>query len=116
MLEIAHLADKQTVIQEARRDLVAYLAECRHAARPVLLCLSGGSVLPLATTAFDASVLGSHVTVTVLDERYTTDGLVSNYAQLSMAGFIDTALGAGCAVIDTRVQTDPLETRAALAA
>ena len=114
MLEISRLPDKTAVIEAARQDLVAYLARCHEAGKDVLLCLSGGSALDLVAQGFPDSILGPWVTITVLDERYTHDPAVSNFAQLERIGFVETARQAGCQIIDTRV-TGPEESREQLA-
>jgi 6-phosphogluconolactonase/glucosamine-6-phosphate isomerase/deaminase len=80
---------------------------------PVLLLLSGGSAFAVLD-AVDESVLGPNVTVGMLDERYSPDPAVNNFAQLSALRFFAVARSRGCGWIDTLVV--PGETMADLAA
>ncbi len=104
MLQVEFGLAKNEVIERAQADLLEYLAECKREGAPVLLCLSGGSALELIKNGFDFNTLGSHVTVTVLDERFTTNPKHSNMAQLFECGFAQKAIEAGCQLIDTRVK------------
>ncbi len=105
MLEINYRESSDQVIAEAQHDLLSKLGEYKRQGLNVLLLLSGGSALKLLGSGFDFSVLGPHVTIGVLDERYTEDENFSNYAQLVKSGFIDKAQEAGChEFIDTRVK------------
>lgn len=87
----------------ARSELIKYLTKCKVDNTSVLLCLSGGSALELIKD-FPMEILGSHVTITVLDERYSTDPKINNMAQIPATGFLDKATAAGCGIIDTRVK------------
>lgn len=90
-------------VKFAQDELVNYLLKCRVAGDKVLLCLSGGSALAILDN-FPSEVLGPHVTVTVLDERYSTDPKINNMAQIAATGFLEKAKANGCQLIDTRVK------------
>lgn len=87
----------------AQKALVSYLTDCKSSGHKVLLCLSGGSALAILDK-FPTEVLGPHVTVTVLDERYSTDPKINNMAQIAPTGFLEKATASGCQLIDTRVK------------
>jgi 6-phosphogluconolactonase/glucosamine-6-phosphate isomerase/deaminase len=70
---------------------------------PVLLMLSGGSALNILS-GIHAENLGEHVTITVLDERYTVDPKINNFAQIRTLNFFETAQSQKCNFIDTQVQ------------
>lgn len=75
----------------------------------ILLMLSGGSALPLLEFV-DFPLLGKHVTISVLDERLSTDPTINNFAQLKQTSFYNTAGKQGCSFIDTEVRpNDNLE-------
>ena len=63
--------------------------------QPILFLSSGGSSLEL----LDGLSLGDHVTVSVLDERYSNDPTINNFSQLMThrisAKFIDTRIKEG---------------------
>lgn len=105
MIKIESCTDKANCVLEARKTLVAQLGKLKESNTPTLLCLSGGSALEILKD-FDFSVLGPHVTLTVLDERWSTDPSISNMAQIYATGFIESAINEGCEVIDTRVKED----------
>lgn len=107
MLEREYRETSEQVIRDAQKDLLDKLREYRDDGTRILLLLSGGSALKLLGEGFDYGVLGSHVTIGVLDERYTRNEEFSNYAQLVKLGFIGKAMEAGCQdVIDTRVKDE----------
>ncbi len=73
------------------------------AGKDVLLLLSGGSALALAAH-LDPSLLSSHVTISMLDERYTTDPASSNFAQFAALSIYHTVHARGVQYLDTRPQ------------
>ena len=86
--------------EDAGKALGALLEENKD--KPILLMLSGGSaftILDFVPTA----VLGSHITVTVLDERHSTDPQVNNFAQLEQTNFYKICLEQGAGHISTKV-------------
>jgi 6-phosphogluconolactonase/glucosamine-6-phosphate isomerase/deaminase len=62
-----------------------------HADSPILLLVSGGSALGLLAHV-SKDVLGSHITLGVLDERCTDDMSSRNYTQLAVTEFFARAL------------------------
>ena len=74
----------------------------KYRTRPILLMLSGGSASSIleftATTA-----INSNVTITVLDERFSTDSQINNFAQIEATNFYKEAMKAGVNVISTVV-------------
>jgi len=88
-----------TPLPDAVRALNQALAVLRE--REVLLLTSGGSALALMEHV-DPSLMGPHVCITVLDERWTREAADSNFTCLttlpSWKGFLD----AGATSIDPR--------------
>lgn len=105
MIKVESCTDKRNCVLEARQALADKLGELKGSNTSTLLCLSGGSALEILKD-FDFSVLGPHVTITVLDERYSTDPSINNMAQIYTTGFIESAMNEGCELIDTRVKED----------
>jgi 6-phosphogluconolactonase/glucosamine-6-phosphate isomerase/deaminase len=79
----------------------SYLKE--NSDKQILLLLSGGSALKILDY-IDASTLSSNLTITVLDERYSTDPNINNFAQLMDLDFYKKAKEKGCHFIDTQIQ------------
>lgn len=98
----AHASD--TPVEAAAASLTASLKQ--YQTTPLLLMLSGGSALQLLEYV-DPTVLGSHITITTLDERYTPNQLGNNYELLAQTGFFADALSRGAVVLETKVL--PLE-------
>lgn len=86
----------------AAKQLDQVLAMCTD--RPVLLMLSGGSALTILEQV-DTLLLGPHVTVTTLDERFSTDPDVNNFAQIAGTDFYQKAIAQGAQTISTAVET-----------
>lgn len=72
---------------------------------PVLLLVSGGSAFKLLESV-EIDSLSEHCTLGVLDERYSIDPEVNNFAQLTRSTFYSGALSQGIQIIDTRVAQD----------
>lgn len=70
---------------------------------PILLLLSGGSAFDLLDH-ISPEVLGAHITIGMLDERFDTEPSINNFAQLQTLRFYETAKQAGCSFIDSQVQ------------
>ncbi len=77
----------------------------------LLLC-SGGSALEFLET-IPSNTFGEELTIGVLDERYSHDPLVNNFAQFMKTKFFAKATVSGASCIDTRVREG--ETRDGLA-
>ena len=71
--------------------------------RPVLVLLSGGSAFDLLRK-IDIENFGKHITIGVLDERFSTDEKVNNFAQLTATEFYRRAQEKGVHFIDTRIK------------
>lgn len=104
-----HVTDRP--LEEAGRLFTQWLAERKGL--PTLVLVSGGSARGILDHVSDAT-LGAHVTLSVLDERFSADPAVSNFAQLSQTKFYERAQRCGVTCIDTRPQGG--ESAAALAA
>ncbi|MBY0310217.1 6-phosphogluconolactonase [Patescibacteria group bacterium] len=79
----------------------------------VLLLLSGGSALALLDQLPD-SVFGPDLAIAMLDERWSNDETINNYAQLMTTDFYKRGRAAGATFFDSRPHRD--ETAVALAA
>lgn len=92
----------QSVAEKAGEMVTEQLKECRG---EVLFLVSGGSAFSLLEYISPA-VLGSHVSVGVLDERYSTDESVNNLSQLTETSFYNLCKEAECHFLDTTVRED----------
>lgn len=79
-----------------------YLQETLYTLRetPVLFLSSGGSVFQLLENVPE-DVLGKHLTLSVLDERFSQDPTINNFLQLSVTDFYCNVARAGCNLIST---------------
>lgn len=75
----------------------------QHKEGSILLMLSGGSAFTILDFV-SPDVLGSHVTVTVLDERYSTNPKINNFTQLEQTDFYQTCIERGAHIISTKVR------------
>lgn len=75
----------------------------RHRNTAILLLLSGGSALSILEH-IDNDVLGPHVTITTLDERFSADPTINNFAQIEVTDFYTNARARGAQAIATRIQ------------
>ncbi|MDO8269362.1 MAG: 6-phosphogluconolactonase [Candidatus Levybacteria bacterium] len=103
---------EKTLSELAGDKLDFLLGETKKRGSEVLLLLSGGSSLSLLSEV-NPSSLNSRTTVTVLDERYSSDPMVNNMAQIMETDFYKKSKALGVQVIDTRVKNN--ETRDELA-
>lgn len=97
-MEVRYVAEN--IAQLAGEELSQILY--KYSGVPVSLLLSGGSAFRLLEHV-DPAVLGDHMTVMMVDERYSTDPAVNNFAQLMTTGFYDRATGLGVRFVDTQV-------------
>jgi 6-phosphogluconolactonase/glucosamine-6-phosphate isomerase/deaminase len=74
-----------------------------YAARPILLMLSGGSALSILEHV-DVLLLGPHVTITTLDERFSTDPTINNFSQITATEFYKKAMEQGTQSIPTIIK------------
>ncbi|MEK7162037.1 MAG: 6-phosphogluconolactonase [Patescibacteria group bacterium] len=91
-------ADKEAAAAEAGEHLNLMLTE--HKKTPVLLLVSGGSALGILDYVGSTS-MGENLTVSVLDERYSTDFAINNFAQMQKSDFYQLAFDAGSSFFGT---------------
>lgn len=101
------ILEKESAPQKAGVALSDIIAESGN--NNILLMLSGGSAF-LLLEFIDPTSLGKHVTISVLDERFSTSSNISNFAQLKDTLFYTTAKERGCHFIDSQSKSsDTLE-------
>lgn len=96
-MEVVATKRPQVAASQALSSLLAAAGDT-----PTLLMLSGGSAFSLLDL-IPPEVLGGQLTITVLDERYSTDPTVNNFAQLTQTAFYQAALAQGARIISTTV-------------
>ncbi len=96
-------AENSNLLAEALGALRDSLKEKQQANTPVLLLLSGGSSLALLEGQ-EPTVIGNNVTISPLDERYSTNPAENNMAQIAATEFYRKALERGAQTIDARVK------------
>lgn len=94
-----HIHPTSTPLKDAYTALNAVLEEAQG--KDILLLLSGGSALALVEH-ISLSLLGAHVTISVLDERWTYEKEDSNYAQLTSLPCWKNIQKSGAQCIDPR--------------
>ncbi len=91
-----------TAKKKAGKALNGLLKRCQE--KPILLMLSGGSAMGLLDFV-DTESLGENVTITMLDERFSKDPKINNFAQLAETEFYKKAKERkGIDFFDTRVR------------
>jgi 6-phosphogluconolactonase/glucosamine-6-phosphate isomerase/deaminase len=90
--------DKESAAAEAGEHLNQLLIE--NKAKPVLLMVSGGSALAILDYV-GKTALGPNLTVSVLDERFSQDPAVNNFAQLQKTEFYKDAFEAEASFFGT---------------
>ncbi|HYV33561.1 MAG TPA: hypothetical protein VE973_01820, partial [Candidatus Limnocylindria bacterium] len=96
--ELLRQADKESAAAEAGEYLNLKLLDSKKT--PVLLLLSGGSAFEILNY-IGPSALGPNLTVSVLDERFSLDEKVNNFAQLQKTDFYKDALDAEASFFGT---------------
>jgi len=86
--------------EDAGQSLTDALRE--HSKKPILLMVSGGSAFSLLDFV-EPSVLGPHITLTVLDERFSSDPAINNFTQLEQTKFFASCINKGVQTISTKV-------------
>jgi len=89
---IGVVIDTENPAERAGIVLENWLEHAQHT--PLLFLVSGGSSLEVVQN-ISPELLGSHVTIGVLDERFSTDPSVNNYMQLQETRFAEYATDAG---------------------
>ena len=102
-VRVNRFSAKGEALKKASEALKELLADYKN--QPVLLLLSGGSAFSLPE-GIDTNLLGKHITISVLDERYSTDPKVNNFLQLQSLPFYKKAKQAGCNFILTSFLAD----------
>jgi len=98
-MEVFRYQERQEVIERAVENLNRILKGVKD--YPGLLLLSGGSAFNLLD-GINAENLGKHITISVLDERFSEDPKISNFVQLAGMEFYRKAGERGVSFIDTR--------------
>jgi len=96
--EIYRQSDKLSALADAGEHLNNILAENKK--RPILLMLSAGSCLEMLEY-LSLSSLGENITVSMLDERFSMESDVNNFAQMQKLDFYNVALEAECSFFGT---------------
>lgn len=94
------LVDQENPAKKAGETLNWLL--CKYEDRPVLLLVSGGSALNVLEYV-SRDILEPSITISVVDERFTTERSDNNFTQLSETEFFDRAVEKNCAFISTEV-------------
>ena len=89
-------------VQKVREEAAAKL-NSQLVNNDILLLLSGGSALKLLDL-IDQSLIGNKTTITVLDERYSTNVDENNFSILSSTPFYESTKERGASFIDTRLK------------
>lgn len=113
-MKIHFYKTEDKVILKARKKISTLLSDYHKKGIPVLFLLSGGSALKLLD-GINTSFLGPNITIGVLDERYSTNPIINNFAQVMETNLYKEAKKAKCLFIDTRIllgeKQDELRTR-----
>jgi 6-phosphogluconolactonase/glucosamine-6-phosphate isomerase/deaminase len=87
--------------KQAQALLNYYLSQFSQ--NKILFLVSGGSALELVSK-IKKDNLGEHITIAMLDERFSTDPAVNNFAQLKQTHFYLIAQEQGCQFIDSEIR------------
>jgi 6-phosphogluconolactonase/glucosamine-6-phosphate isomerase/deaminase len=101
MIQLTEYETRDEAFRSAGSELDALFAQ--HMSDPILFLSSGGSALQLVESVLPQYIT-DRITVTVLDERYSTDPQENNFALLTQTGFYSRVQEKGCRTIDTRVR------------
>ena len=102
-MEIIQCSHAEETKKHAAEALSAFLLDAKNISQSVLLLLSGGSAFSILEHV-DSNIVGSDVTIGMLDERFSKDETVNNFAQFSQLAFYKEAVRYGASFIDTRVK------------
>lgn len=97
-MNIKHFAIREAAAAAAGEALNKLLAENRK--RPILLLLSGGSALSILNY-IEPSSLSENLTITMLDERFSSAPQVNNFLQLQKCNFYRLAQEANANFLNT---------------
>jgi len=102
-LQIHTFPTKEEVTMQTASVLNEILKKIQQENKSILLLLSGGSAFDLLSH-IDEAILTDKTTIAVLDERYSTDPKINNFAQVQQTPFYTTTQESGVKTIDTTVQ------------
>lgn len=97
-MEIQSVSSASEAAREAAQYVSAVLA--RLVGTPVLFLVSGGSAMPILTY-ISGDVLGQHLTLGVLDERFTSDPETNNFLTLARTTFYQYAVNRNAQIISS---------------
>lgn len=104
-MKVFYNADVKQLLSKAAGILNKYFVQKKS----VLFLSSGGSALNILSL-LDSSALGPHITIGVLDERYSFDATINSFAQIRDNPFYTLAKNKGCLFFDSRPKdTETLE-------
>jgi len=98
MVDIHSFSDQPSACRAAKEAVELTLKDA--AGKPVLLLISGGSGFDVLNQLSD-ELFSARITVSVIDERFSTDPTINNYLQLQKTDFYRKAMAKGVPVIDT---------------
>lgn len=101
MIQLTQYETRDEALRSAGSELNTLFAQ--HMSSAILFLSSGGSALQLVE-AILPQYITDRITVTVLDERYSSDPQENNFALLMQTEFYSRIQEKGCRTIDTRVQ------------
>jgi len=78
----------------------------KNRGREILLLLAGGSAME-TLQYIKPEALGTHITIVMLDERWSADPKVCNFLQLKALPFYELAVEAGVNIFDTSPEDRP---------
>lgn len=102
-MEVKRSKSKDESAAEAGEYLNAVLIENKN--RPILLMLSAGSALSILEYV-GATALGEHITISILDERFSQDPKINNFHQLQQTDFYTLAFAAEASFFGTLPRPD----------
>ncbi len=100
-MNVIYSPTSEQAIIAAGAHLTQLLEESKD--KSILLLLSGGSAFELLDE-INIKFLGSHITIAMLDERYSTNESVNNFSQLLDTDFYGVCLTLSVEFIETDVQ------------
>lgn len=98
MVDIHSFSDQPSACRAAKEAVELTLREANG--KSVLFLVSGGSGFDVLNELSDA-LFDAQVTVSVIDERFTTDPAVNNFLQLQKTDFYGKAVSRGVAFFET---------------
>ncbi len=100
MIPIEKTANKQDAIRISSEKLQQLFYDFLD--KPVLFLSSGGSAFQILDT-IPSDLISHTMTIGVLDDRYSIDPAINNFAQLTSTGFYTNVVKKGCSFINTTV-------------